>query len=122
MARASARNKLSEASYNEPVRARDESIVRYTALFDPASEPSVNWKVIVGLAVLYIAAGKLSLLFAWIQPNTSALWPPAGLALGACLLFGYGVWPAIFVGAFLVNVTTAGSVGTSLGIATGNTL
>ncbi|MDP9131701.1 MAG: MASE1 domain-containing protein, partial [Nitrospirota bacterium] len=30
--------------------------------------------------------------------------------------------PAIFLGAFVVNVTTAGSVATSLGIATGNTL
>jgi diguanylate cyclase (GGDEF)-like protein len=38
------------------------------------------------------------------------------------LLFGYRVWPAIFLGAFLANLTTAGSVATSLGIATGNTL
>jgi PAS domain S-box-containing protein len=32
------------------------------------------------------------------------------------------VWPAVAAGAFLVNVTTAGSVATSLGIAAGNTL
>jgi len=32
------------------------------------------------------------------------------------------VWPAIFVGAFLVNTTTVGSIATSLGIATGNTV
>ncbi len=32
------------------------------------------------------------------------------------------MWPAIFLGAFVVNVTTAGSVATSVGIATGNTL
>lgn len=32
------------------------------------------------------------------------------------------IWLAIFMGAFLVNLTTAGSVGTSLGIAAGNTL
>ena len=36
--------------------------------------------------------------------------------------FGYWVWPAIFLGAFAVNMTTAGSITTSLGIATGNTL
>jgi len=35
---------------------------------------------------------------------------------------GYRVWPSILLGAFLVNVTTAGSVGTSIGIAVGNTL
>jgi diguanylate cyclase (GGDEF)-like protein len=32
------------------------------------------------------------------------------------------VWPGVFIGAFLANVTTAGSVTTSLGIALGNTL
>ena len=37
-------------------------------------------------------------------------------------MLGYRVWPAIFVGAFLANVTNAGSVGTSLAIAAGNTL
>ena len=81
-----------------------------------------NWKIVAALAVVYFLAGKLGLSFASIQPNASALWPPAGVALGACLLYGYGVWPAIFAGAFLVNATTAGSVGTSLGIAAGNTL
>jgi PAS domain S-box-containing protein len=44
------------------------------------------------------------------------------MALAAALLFGLRVWPAILVGAFLVNVTTAGSVATSIGIAIGNTL
>jgi len=37
-------------------------------------------------------------------------------------VFCYRTWPAIFLGAFLVNVTTAGNIGTSLCIATGNTL
>jgi len=45
-----------------------------------------------------------------------------GIALAALLLFGYRLGPAIFVGAFLVNFTTAGTVLTSLGIASGNTL
>ena len=43
-------------------------------------------------------------------------------ALAALIVLGYRVWPAIFVGAFLVNVTTAGNIATSLCIATGNTL
>jgi integral membrane sensor domain MASE1 len=34
----------------------------------------------------------------------------------------YDIWPAIPLGAFLVNLTTAGSVTTSIGIAAGNTL
>jgi integral membrane sensor domain MASE1 len=38
------------------------------------------------------------------------------------LLLGYRVSPAIFLGAFIANATTAGSIGTSLAIAAGNTL
>ena len=38
------------------------------------------------------------------------------------LLLGYRIWPAIFVGAFLVNAMTAGNAATSLAIAVGNTL
>jgi PAS domain S-box-containing protein len=50
------------------------------------------------------------------------VWPAAGIALAALLVLGYRAWPAIIVGAFLVNVTTAGNVATSLAIASGNTL
>src|SRR5436190_21984401 len=74
------------------------------------------------LAVVYVVAGKLSLKLAFLYASASPVWPPAGIALAALLLLGYRVWPAIFVGAFLVNLTTAGNVLTSLGIATGNTL
>jgi signal transduction histidine kinase len=38
------------------------------------------------------------------------------------LLLGYRTWPAILLGAFLVNLTTAGNLATSLGVAAGNTL
>ena len=38
------------------------------------------------------------------------------------LILGYSAWPAIFCGAFPVNVTTAGSLATAAGIAVGNTL
>src|SRR5436305_15322812 len=74
------------------------------------------------LTVLYFIAGKLSLKLAFLYASASPVWPPAGIALAAMLLFGYRVWPAIFVGAFLVNLTTAGNVATSFAIATGNTL
>src|SRR5438552_17710920 len=74
------------------------------------------------LTVVYFIAGKLSLKLAFLYASASPVWPPAGIALAALLLLGYRVWPAIFVGAFLVNLTTAGNVWTSLAIATGNTL
>src|SRR5437773_4309471 len=74
------------------------------------------------LAIIYFAAGKLGLMLASLHASASPVWPPTGIALAAALSFGYRVWPAIFVGAFLVNVTTAGDVATSFAIATGNTL
>jgi len=74
------------------------------------------------LTVVYFIAGKLGLMLASLHASASPVWPPAGIALAALLVFGYRVWPAIFVGAFLVNVTTAGNVATSLAVASGNTL
>src|SRR5256885_9027436 len=74
------------------------------------------------LAVIYFIAGKLGLMLASLHASASPVWPPAGIALAALLLLGYRAWPATFIGAFLVNVTTAGKVATSFAIATGNTL
>src|SRR5690348_15382772 len=77
---------------------------------------------IVVLAAAYFVAGKFGLTMAFVHPSSTAVWPPTGIALTALLIFGYRVWPGIFLGAFLVNLTTAGSAITSLGIAAGNTL
>ena len=74
------------------------------------------------LTVLYFVAAKLSLKLAFLHASASPVWPPAGIALAALLVLGYRVWPAIFVGALLVNLTTAGNIFTSFGIAAGNTL
>src|SRR5213595_2784721 len=74
------------------------------------------------LTAVYFIAGKFGLMLASLNASASAVWPPAGIALAALLVLGYRAWPAIFVGAFLVNLTTAGNVATSLAIASGNTL
>lgn len=74
------------------------------------------------LAVIYFCAGKVGLRFAFVHPSATALWAPTGIALAAFLIFGFRVWPGIFLGAFLVNLATAGTALTSIGIAAGNTL
>ena len=74
------------------------------------------------LAAIYYVAGKLGLCLAFAHPSATAVWPPSGIALAAFLILGYRIWPAILVGAFLVNVTTAGTVATSIAIGVGNTL
>src|SRR2546422_7923382 len=81
-----------------------------------------NLKVVAGLAAVYFAAAKLGLMLAFVHASATAVWPPTGIALASMLLLGPRVWPAILLGAFLANVTTAGNLWTSLGIATGNTL
>jgi diguanylate cyclase (GGDEF)-like protein len=84
-----------------------------------------DWHAIVkGLAVCaaYVVAAKLCLRLASIHPSVSPVWPPTGIAVATLVALGLRFWPSIFAGAFLVNITTAGSVLTSFGIATGNTL
>jgi len=88
----------------------------------PSSGVASRVEVIIGLAAVYIVAGKVGLHFAMVHASATAIWAPTGIALSACLLFGRWVWPAILAGAFLVNVITAGSLSTSIGIAIGNTL
>jgi len=78
--------------------------------------------IIALVTAVYFIAGKLGLKLAFLNDSASAVWPPSGIALAVLLLLGYRVWPAIFLGAFLVNFTTAGNFPTSLGIAVGNTL
>src|SRR5437667_443778 len=83
---------------------------------------SGNALLLAALFGLYVLTGKLGLSVASVHASATAVWPPTGVALAAFLTLGYECWPAIFAGAFVVNISTAGSVATSLGIATGNRL
>ncbi|HET6929674.1 MAG TPA: MASE1 domain-containing protein [Candidatus Acidoferrum sp.] len=78
--------------------------------------------IVAVLAVVYFITAKVGLRFAFVNPSATALWAPSGIALAAFLIFGVRVWPGAFIGAFFANLTTAGTILTSLGIATGNTL
>ena len=77
---------------------------------------------LVGIGLAYFVCAKLGLALASINPSATPIWPPTGLALAAVMLWGYRVWPAVFVAAWLANATTAGSLYTSSAIALGNTL
>ncbi|HXV19166.1 MAG TPA: MASE1 domain-containing protein [Candidatus Omnitrophota bacterium] len=74
------------------------------------------------LAAAYFFAGKFGLSLAIVHKSATAVWPPTGLALAALLILGYRVWPGVLIGAFFVNLLTAGNLWTSFGIAVGNTL
>ena len=76
----------------------------------------------MALAAVYVAAARFGLSLAFVNASASAVWPPTGIALGALILWGNRLWPGIFLGAFVANFMTLGTVATALGIATGNTL
>jgi diguanylate cyclase (GGDEF)-like protein len=86
------------------------------------SDAMKNAATVAILAAVYFVAGKLGLQLAYVHASATAVWPCTGIAMAALLVYGYRVWPGILIGAFLVNLTTAGTVETSIGIAIGNTL
>ena len=73
-------------------------------------------------AAIYVVAGRLGFAASAVHPVVSSAWPPSGIALAALLLVGFRFWPAITLGAFIVNVTHGISPLASSAIAVGNTL
>jgi PAS domain S-box-containing protein len=86
---------------------------------------SMDWPYlfqVAALAACYYLAADASLLLA-IQPGyATAVWPPSGIALAVLLAFGLRLWPGIWVGAILANLSIDGSPLLAPVIATGNTL
>ena len=77
---------------------------------------------LVGIALIYFILAKFGLMLASVNPSATPIWPPTGFALAAVLLWGNRIAPAILIGAFIANATTAGSLATSVAIAVGNSL
>src|SRR5262249_52981408 len=92
-----------------------------------AEEPAyparpLHWLQAAALAAVYFGAAKLSLEFAIPPGYATAVWPPSGIALAALLLFGARLWPGVWLGAALANITVETSWAAAAVIATGNTL
>ena len=83
---------------------------------------SVYLATLAGLAIIYFAAAKFGLSLAFATKQVTAVWPPTGIALVALLLFGYRLWPAVYIGAFLANAASDEPFAVAAGIAAGNTL
>lgn len=78
--------------------------------------------IVASVALVYFGAAKFGLSLAFATKQVTALWPPTGVAVAALLSFGFRFAPAVFLGAFLVNLTSDEPALTALGIAVGNTL
>jgi PAS domain S-box-containing protein len=68
-------------------------------------------------------AGKLGQATIGIRSgNIGPVWPAFGVALAAVLLYGYRIWPGIFIGVFLVDFLSPVPAVAALGQASGSTL
>ncbi len=59
---------------------------------------------LASLAFAYTIAGWLALQLAVPPGYAAPFYPAAGIALTSLLIFGYRLWPAVFIGALLVNL------------------
>ncbi|HXS68130.1 MAG TPA: MASE1 domain-containing protein, partial [Candidatus Polarisedimenticolia bacterium] len=78
---------------------------------------------IVMLVGLYFLGGLLGKQGAFMSGSMVLVWPPAGIALAAILLFGYRFWPGVALGAVLFACIDGTPLGFfTLGTAIGNTM
>jgi signal transduction histidine kinase len=71
---------------------------------------------------VYHLTARLGLKMAYVQANTSPVWPPTGIGLAALLLLGYRYWPGITLGVLLGSLLTGAPFDLAVGMSIGNTL
>ena len=77
----------------------------------------------VVLVAVYFLGGLVGKETTFLSGTVALVWPPAGIALAAILLFGYRFWPGVALGAVLFSFTTGTPFGFfTLGTAIGNTM
>lgn len=77
---------------------------------------------LAAVTAAYYGSAKLGLEQQLVRGQVTPFWPPTGIALVALMLWGLRMWPAIALGAFLVNVTLGPSILPVLVIAASNTI
>jgi len=87
-----------------------------------ATGPATTIVQIATLAATYYLVARAGLSLAHLHDNVTLFWPPTGLSLAALIVYGWRLWPGVFLGALVVSWSTGGEGILSLGIAVGNTL
>jgi PAS domain S-box-containing protein len=78
---------------------------------------------VVILTAFYFVGGLLGKESSFLPSSIALVWPPAGIALAAILLFGYRFWPGVAIGAVLFSLIDGVPFGFfTLGTAIGNTV
>jgi signal transduction histidine kinase/CHASE1-domain containing sensor protein len=78
------------------------SFLRESVRFDSWSLP--YWMAVVLGALGYHALARLGLQFYSPELGVSSVWPASGLAVALIRLFGWRMWPAIFIGALSASI------------------
>ena len=89
----------------------------------PRDQSRSDYRCVLQLAfvfALYFGAGKLGLAVPFTSSNVSPIWPAAGVAVAAVLIWGIQIAPAIAFAAFLVNFVTPVPTFASIAIGLGN--
>lgn len=77
---------------------------------------------IIALAIIYHLVARLALQMAYVQANTSPVWPPSGIGLAAFLILGIRYWPGITLGVVVGSLLTGAPLPIALGLGLANTL
>jgi len=78
---------------------------------------------VVLLTALYFIGGFVGREASFLSGSVALVWPPAGIALAAILLFGYRFWPGVAIGAILLSFVNGLPLGFfTFGTAIGNTV
>jgi PAS domain S-box-containing protein len=78
---------------------------------------------VVLLIALYFLGGLVGKETSFLSGSVALVWPPAGIALAAILLFGYRFWPGVALGAVLFSFMNGMPLGFfTFGTAIGNTM
>jgi two-component system, cell cycle sensor histidine kinase and response regulator CckA len=77
----------------------------------------------VMLAALYVVGGLLGGASSFMSGEVALVWPPAGIALAAILLFGYRMWWGVALGAWIFSMVRGSPFGFfTVATAIGNTV
>ncbi|WP_293133603.1 adenylate/guanylate cyclase domain-containing protein [Microcoleus sp. bin38.metabat.b11b12b14.051] len=78
---------------------------------------SLKWQYLAKIAVIalaYALSAKIASSIPGVNKFATCVWPPAGIAQAALLLFGWRVWPGIALGVFFydtINLNVSWSIG-----------
>lgn len=85
---------------------------------------------LLAIAVTYVATARLGQLVAIEPGNVTTVWIPSGISVAALILWGVGLWPGVWLGAFAYNlwfflhgglIEPPVAMALAVGIATGST-